>query len=272
MAKAASKTTQLNTWESDLAKSATIATKAEANSIAHPTISMAGGMSYQGAKLANDEMAAIILDSVHLNLYYPGSYDSSNPTAPSCYAFARTDDDGKLVGVDTWDGRKEMAPHKDCASTKVCDSCESCPMNQWASADRGKGKACQNTRRLALIPAGTLVDGRFQPYTKAEQIADAQVAYLKVPPTVSKTFAAYVVQTANALSRPLWGIFSKVKRVPFSSYFTIEFSQLGLIPNALMDTVWKRQQAAKEEICYPFQASASNVAPLTPAKKLRKYS
>lgn len=269
MAKAS---TQVNTWEAELLKSATIATKSEANSIAHPTISMAGGMSYQGAKLPNDEMAAIILDSVHLNLYYPGAYNSDTPSAPTCYAFGRTNEEGKLEGVDTWNGSREMGPHKDCAATKQHTDCASCPMNQWSSADRGKGKACQNTRRLGMIPAGTLVDGRFTPYTKPEQIAAAQVAYLKVPPTSGKEFAAFVVQTANALARPLWGIFSRVKRVAYSSYFKIEFLPLASIPNTLMEATFKRQQEVKDDICYPFQPQAANVAPLAPQKKLRKYS
>lgn len=267
-----STTGQLNTWEAELAKSAVIAAKAEAKSADRPFISMNGMMSLDGARFPNDTAAVIVLDNLLTNLYYPGTYDPSNPVPPDCYAYGRSDEDGNIVGVDTWDGRTEMAPHKDCAS-KAHTDCASCPLNAFKSAANGKGKACQNTRRIGMIPAGAFVDGKFQPFTKAEQVTEAPMAYLKLAVMSGKGFAAYVKQTATGLQKPLWGVFSRLTRVVSGAQYVAQFEPLGIIPNNLMEAVYKRMLEVKEDITFPFQPKSAEPAGAAkkPAGK-RKYT
>lgn len=270
MAKA---TTQVNTWEAELAKSAVIAAKAESKTVDRPFISFGNGtMSLQGAAFPGNAAAMIVLDSITANLYYGGVYDSSNPVPPECFAFGRTNDEGELEGIDTWDGRKELAPHKSCAERQHTE-CASCPMNQFGSAQTGKGKACQNTRRVAVCPAGTLTANGFEAYTKPQQITDAQVAYIKLPTMSTKGFGAYVMQVAGTFSRPLWGMFTKVARINDPrSQFVVECSALKEIPNTLMEATFKKHLEAKEDISFPFalRSGEQKVVKKLPAK--RKYT
>ena len=87
-------------------------------------------------------MGVVILDSILENIHYDGEYDSDNVQGPDCFAFGRSDE--------------EMAPHEAVitAGTQVHDNCVDCPSNEWGSAEKGKGKDCRNTRRIAMILAG----------------------------------------------------------------------------------------------------------------------
>lgn len=271
-------TTQMNTWEAEMAKAATVAAKAESKSIDRPFISMGSGkMSLGGSDFPLDgnghpHAAVIVLDQIHANLYYAGPYDANNPTSPDCYAYGAVDEVGDVIGVDTWDSRGELAPHKSCPNRQHTD-CATCPWNQFGSAPQGKGKACQNTRRVGLIPAGTFVDGRFQAYTKVDQIENAQVAWVKLPTMSVKGFSTFITTVANALSMPTWGIFAELIRVPDAkAQYVANWQALGKIPNALMEAVYKRFKEVREDIAFPF-APKSEAAPApskAPAK--RKYA
>lgn len=273
MAKAT--TTQVNTWDAALAKSAVVASKAEAKAAPRSFVGMGGGkMTINGADQPNNEAVVIALDQIHANLYYESDYDASTPVPPTCYAFGVINDDGDVVGHDTWDGRAEMAPHKD-VKERVHTDCATCPLNQFGSAKKGKGKACQNTRRVALIPAGTMIDGRPSFCDKAEQIESAPLVYLKVPTMSVKPLSGWVTQVANALELPTWGVFGKLTRVPNAvSQYTAQWETLGKIPSKLLEAVYKRVQQAKEDIVHPFAPAAEVPAKAkgAPAAKKRKYT
>jgi hypothetical protein len=57
-----------------------------------------------------------------------------------------------------------MGPHPsmqaDANFQPQSDLCKTCEHNQWGSADKGRGKACQNRRRLTMIPAGVFMPKR----------------------------------------------------------------------------------------------------------------
>ena len=135
-----------------------------------------GVLTYKGSKVPGNELEVCILDFIQTNLYYVGKYDADNPQPPVCYAFGRD--------------AKTMAPHKDCAEPQA-KTCADCPHSAWGSADTGKGKACQNALRLALVPAAAL-----------DTVADEDVAMLKVPVTSTKSFGTLVAQYSQTLKRP----------------------------------------------------------------------
>ena len=276
------KVTQLNTWEAEMSVAAKVAAKAESRSVVRPYFSTNGQIKFQGAVLQHGA-PLVVIDDIHANLYYEGVYDPNTPTAPDCFAFGRdvVDADGnvEVVGIDTWDGRSEMAPHKDC-KTRVHDQCEGCPLNEWASGT-GKGKACQNTRRLAAIPAGTMgAKGDFVPFTKPDQFESAQVGYIKVPVTSTAGLSKLIMDTSKVLDRPLWSMATLMTSVPNPSgrlpQFVIQFDQLDKIPNNLMDAVFKRMksQVQDNETAHPFAPKAATAA--APAKgktaPKRKYT
>lgn len=270
-------TTQLNTWQEDMAKSASIAAKAESKLVERPFFSLGNGqLKLQGAIFPNAEAPVIMLADIHANLYYEGDYNPNSPESPACFAFGSTDEQGNIVGIDTWNGKAEMAPHKD-VKERVCDTCAECPMNQFGSARMGQGKACQNTRRIATIPAGTIArGGDFEAFSKPEHFESSTMAYVKLPTTSTKTYSRYVKETAEVLGRPLWAVFSLLRVVPNAGKalpsHVAAFENLGEVPNTVMAAVYERWKQAVKELPFPFAPrEAKPKAAAKPAGR-RKYT
>src|ERR1017187_7596078 len=102
-----------------------------------------GGLSYKDAPIPDNKMRVIVLDHVLCNTYYEGKFDPDDPTIPVCYAFGTN--------------AHLMAPHEDSEKAQS-KQCEGCPQNEWGTADVGRGKACKNGVRLALMVEGDLDD------------------------------------------------------------------------------------------------------------------
>lgn len=84
-------------------------------------------------------LSVVILDHRNLNRYYIKAYDPQNLVSPDCFALAKNFGD--------------LSPKNHDEITKPqSDDCASCPYNQYGSAPNGKGKACRNMVRLAVIP------------------------------------------------------------------------------------------------------------------------
>jgi hypothetical protein len=177
-------------WDAELAALAQETTAVEANvGAGNNSIGTGGGiLMYKGAKVPGNKMNVVIVDHVIEYAYYgTEAYDPDNPKAPICFGFGRDE--------------KQMKPHEDVAERQN-DKCDECPQNKWASAAIGKGKACKNVRRLALFTQGDL-----------EDVANAEIAYLKVPVTSVKEWAGYVRQIAEVMKRPPLGVVTEVSLV-----------------------------------------------------------
>ena len=143
-----------------------------------------------------DELEAIIIDFVAANYYYVGAYDPGNITPPECFAIGL--EPAGLVPSDN-------SPDKQCAS------CAGCWANQFKSA--GKGKACQNTRLIALITPDSDVESPI--YT------------LKVSPTALKSFDSHVGQVVRSFGAPIRGVVSRISFSADSDYATLRFNTLS---------------------------------------------
>jgi hypothetical protein len=231
-------------WDEELAKQAEIAAGMEANTGGGQFFSLRGGiLSWQDAPLPNNQMAVVILDSIFENVYYEGKYDPDTPQGPTCFALGRDE--------------KTMRPHQIAidAGNQQHDQCAGCPMNEWGSSDVGRGKACRNTRRLAMIPAGTFNQaGKFGLFEEEEHFASTAIGFMKLPVTSVKGYSSFVKQVAGALRRPPFGIVTKVKVVPDpKTQFKVTFEPIMNIPDELMGTIMKRHEEAKSIIDFPYQ-------------------
>lgn len=227
-------------WDEELAKEAQAAAKMEESVSSGQFFGLKSGqLTFNDAPLPNNEMAVVILDSVLENVFYEGEYDPDVPQGPICFAFGREDDG--------------MAPHEKAASPQH-EACTGCPMNEWGSADKGRGKACRNVRRLGMIPAGNFdKNGRFEAIADVEHYEKASEAFMKLPVTSVKGFAAYVKRLASALKRPPFGVFTRVRVVPDAkNQFSVQFEALEKIPDDLMPAVMARHKALKETIEFPY--------------------
>lgn len=254
---------ELATWEKDMLAQAEVAADMEAGSAGGQFFSVKDGvLTLDGAELPNNEMAVVILDSMMENVYYKDRYDPNNISGPVCFAF----------GYD----EKDMKPHNDAveAGSAQSEVCSECAWNEWASADTGKGKACRNTRRLALITAGTLPgDGSFEANEDKEHFKTTAITYLRLPVTSVRGYAGVVRQLASASKRPPHAMFTRVKVVSDSkTQYKVVFEPLKEVPNALMPLMMERHEEAKGLIDFPYSLDdgEGDEAPAKGAKKPAK--
>lgn len=90
---------------------------------------------------ASSLQVVIVKSNPHLSkVYYSGGYTEGSDEKPTCYS------------------HNGIAPAGDAQSPQA-KKCAVCPHNQWGSrvSDNGsKGKACSDSRRLAIVPVGEL--------------------------------------------------------------------------------------------------------------------
>lgn len=183
----------------------------------------AGVLTYNGTPIPGNKLDVIVLASVHANTFYEGAFDPQNMASPVCFAYA---EDGE-----------NMVPHP-ASTNKQSDNCASCPKNQWNSDPKGgKGKACKNSRSLAVIPAGT----------KPADVATCEIAVLRPPVTSVKNWQMYVQKCGALYARPPLAVLTQVGTVPDqTSQFKLTFTDTGVVDNAMVGPLLDRVPYALE--------------------------
>jgi len=201
-------------------------------------ISLKGGvMTYQGGTIPESRLLCVVLDAVLENQWYDGPFDPDNFAAPACYAFGRDPD--------------AMTPRPEDVPAAVSPACAGCPKNEWGSADVGRGKACKEVRRLALISEGDL-DPK-----KGAGPADAEVAYMKVPVTSTKAWAGYVRSLEEAYGRPPLAFVTEVRVVKEQTTklpgWHLEFRMAREIDDGpTLGALLARRDLVEKEIAFPY--------------------
>lgn len=239
-------------WDEEMSKYAKRGTVMEQSVAQGQFLSTrAGVLQYNGAPVAGNKLEVVVLDAVMENAYYEGKFDPDHPTAPVCFAFARVEDD--------------LKPHEKSFKPQH-ETCKGCPRNDFGTADTGRGKACKNVRRLALITAEAAQDPKT--------VVDAEVAFLKLPVMSIKPWAAYVRTLDAALNRPTWGVISELAVIPDAkAQFKAVFTQHGLLTNKQLEGVFPKVKAIEDEIMFPYTYTEPEKKPAArggkkaPAKK-----
>jgi hypothetical protein len=143
----------------------------------------------------------VVVDFTSRNEYYDGEFDKENISPPACFAIG--DNPKALIASDN-------------SPDKQCEDCNSCPMNAFGS--RGKGKACKNTRVLAVM----------QP--DAEK--DDPLWTLKVSPTGIKGWDSYAQSVGRQFGVPPAGVVTTVSFDDNSDYPSLKFSEPEINENA----------------------------------------
>lgn len=232
---------EVTNWEEELERQAQVATGMEKGAIVGRNFSFKGGqMSFDGAPVPGNKVAVIIAAAVIEKAYYVGRYDPDDPQPPVCFAFD-TDPDA-------------LAPNPEHVADLQNEDCASCPWNVWGSSDVGKGKACKDVRRLALIPAGTIAkNGDINLVDDTKEIEKAELGFAKLPPTSLNGYAAFVRQVASTMKRPPHGVYALMECVPDSkNQFVITFEALDLVPGKLLGAVMARHEEALDAVQQPY--------------------
>lgn len=185
-------------------------------------IRTAGGrFTYQEEALP-DTVQVLIVGVSRSNESYAGDYDPDELAPPTCFA----------VGYK----EKELAPPADLES-KVSEVCKGCPNNEFGSASRGRGKACRNQIRLAVLPINDRLD--------AEGLTKEDGAIIRVPPTSLPNFTKYV-KKLEALGHLPQTVVTAVTIAPHAKFqFEISFEAIGGVPTDLADVVTLRAEDAE---------------------------
>lgn len=154
----------------------------------------------------------VIVDFTAKNAFYEGAYDPKTITPPACFA----------IGTNPL----KMVPSKNAPLPQAVD-CQSCSMNMFGSS--GEGKACKNSRVLAVLPPD------------AEE--DTPLWILSTSPTANKGFDGYVTSVARVFQTPPIGVITTVSFDPNESYAKLVFANPQ--PNPLIAVHFGRQDEAK---------------------------
>lgn len=231
-------------WDEEMARHAKEASEAEV-APAGQMISVRGGqLTVAGQEIEGNKAELIILDNIYLNTYYEGDFDADNPQAPVCFAMARKDSD--------------LKPHED-AGKPQCEQCLGCPQNEFGTAERGKGKACKNVRRLAVISADRVSE---------KSIKESDIFYFHIPVTSVKGWAFYVKALAAQAQRPPFGVVTTLGVVRHDKdQFHVTFQLKEVLDQKLARAALKRRELILDQTMFPF---ATNTGETRKSKKVKK--
>lgn len=209
--------------------------------------STSGGiLKFDDTPLPDNQMCVIIAAHCLENVYYEDDYDPGQVSPPTCFAFCKDP-----ANIKTFGPPEDM----DDAFERQSDTCHDCWANEFGSASKGKGKACSNRRRLAVLPAGTYdKDGDLELYDDAEHFASCEEAYLKVPVMSGKRFDNYLKQIADQMRKPLFAVYTRVYLEPDpKSQFTVNFELIEEIEDKdMLRSLMARYKSLHEEIDFPY--------------------
>jgi hypothetical protein len=191
----------------------------------------------------------IISNAVLEHAYYTSDYDSDNPQPPVCFAFGTEE--------------KEMAPHEK-SSAPQAESCAECEWNKFGSAEKGKGKACKNIMRLALLPAKPL---------EAAVLAKVEPAYMKVPVTSVKSYSNYALTLKATHELPPFAFVTQIGTVPDpKSQFKVTFEDVAKLAqdDEIMEVLVQRHEEIKGLIEFPYAPPSEEEIPAKGKKPAAK--
>jgi len=132
------------------------------------------------------EIIGVIVDHHPVNAYWADKYAGAN-NPPDCSSM-----DGK-VGMDQDGNRKP---------------CNSCPMNEWGTAEEGRGKACKNMHRVYILREGEMLP-----------------LLLTLPPTSLKNLSDYLGLRVITKGLRSYGVITKVSLKKAQNANGINYSQ-----------------------------------------------
>jgi len=167
-----------------------------------------------GSKI-DGPLQLVIIDFATQHRFYAGKFDAKAIVPPNCFA----------VGTNPL----KMVMSKNSPEPQAHDgNCSTCAMNQFGSD--GDGKACKNSRMLAVLPP--------------DADADTPMWLLGVSPTALKGFDGFVTSVARVFQTPPIGVVATVGFDDSVTYARLVFSDPQI--NVNLGDHFGRQAEAKE--------------------------
>lgn len=137
-------------------------------------------------------------------IFYKGGYVEGSSAAPDCWSANGVTPDGSV-------------------QNKVHSTCADCPMNAWGSrvTESGKqGKACADSRRVAVVPVGDIDNDRF-----------GGPMLLRIPAASLKDLKAYG-DLLNGYNYPYYAVATRVSFDPKEAYPKFVFQAIRPLTDA----------------------------------------
>jgi len=220
-------------WQQELAQEAKDASMLEQPEI-QSFSTRAGVLSYNSNPMPDNQVDVIVLSAVFVNALFISKFDPNNIVPPLCFAMSDTGE--------------EMQPHENSFKMQH-EECAGCPHAEWGSDENspsGRGKACKETRRLAVIPASALTEG----------LDKAQIAIFSVPVTSTGAWGNYVHTLAATAKRPPWSVVTRIKLKPDpKKQFVVMFEVVDAINDMeVLEALKGIREKAKQAAMIPFSA------------------
>lgn len=158
-----------------------------------------------GGLSLGDEVRIVVIDFCTTKRYFDQPYDSNNPNAPACMAI------GDVIA--------DMAPEEGVPAPQS-DLCRNCWANKWESDAKGKGKACKETRDLAVVLADELEDPDYEP----------EMYVVSCSPTSLKAFDAAAVKVHQLFNGPPIKAVMTMRSKSVENYYNLSFSNIDANP------------------------------------------
>lgn len=257
---AAPASTAVTDWKSEMAQHAAVVAQQERASSSSIGL-RAGLLTYQGQPVKDNKLRVIIVDSCLERTLYEGSFDPNNIRSPVCFALSKSTQNAS----GQW-GFHDVRPD-DTSMKKQHETCDGCPNDKWGSQIKdgkpGRGKACQERRRLILIPAREA--GQLEP----EAILSAEVATMKTPVTSVRFWGQYVQNVAALMNRPPYGIITELSTTPdVKNQFNLTFKAIAPLGDDVMPAIMKKREMVQGVLMkgYDPQENAAPAQPEGPKK------
>lgn len=163
-------------------------------------------------------LECIVVDFIRINTLMPPFNPNIRPT-PKCWAYGRND--------------TQLTPSEH-SPQRQAENCATCPQNKYGSATNGgRGKACTNTYRLAIIPP--------------DATPESDILMLKISPTGLTRWSNYVRLIENGFGAGgFCRVITKLSFDPNKDFPSITFTPVGPVQNP--ETILKIRKRASEEI------------------------
>ncbi len=166
-----------------------------------------------------EPLELIVLGFNSRNDFYESDFDKDNIVPPTCFAIG--------------DIPTQLVPSPN-SPEKQSTACAGCPMNEFGS--KGKGKACKNSRVLAVMRPGVHLDDN------GERV-DQPIWLLQVSPTAVKVWDSYVKEVQRNFNAPPLCVITTVDFAD-SDYPTVEFTNAA--PHDDLEYAFSRAEEAAQ--------------------------
>lgn len=257
-------------WEEQMRNRAQKVKKTEKPMSFSKKIGTRGGiLTIDDEPIKDNNLDVVVIGWLHENQLYEGEFQPGTPTVPVCYAFNdpnnEDDDPEETMGAHK-EAEKPQGTDEPWAEGEAGNACEGCWANKMGTAEKGRGKACKNVRRLMVITPDAL--------ESAEAMANAEMRMLSVPVMSVKFWTKFANMVADDLGRDPSGVVVNISTkqdakanfvVLFDYQEPIEFTQ------ELWDAMEKKRAEAMKDLMAPYPKQSdldANAQPVQPRGRM----